>query len=88
VTLFQREDAPVHLLHLVNASGVRGASWVAPVPMRDLEVVVPFAGAPRGVTGLVSGRPLAWRATEGRLTVRVPELHLFEAVRIERGGPH
>jgi hypothetical protein len=88
VTLFERHNAPVHLLHLVNSSGVRGASWVAPVPMRDLEVVVPYEGEPTAISGLVSGRPLTWSAAGGRLTVRVPELDLFEAVRIERGGPH
>lgn len=82
VTLFERTDAAVHLLHLVNGSGHRGVSCVKPVTMRDLEVVIPYRGEPLGIFGLVGGRELEWHVAEGRLTVRVPELGLFEAVRI------
>ena len=94
VTLFERGDGTARLLHLVNGSGQLGAGWAAPVTMHDVEVVLPGAdGEPAGVTGLVSGRALEWHAADGRLTVRVPELHLFEAVRIatrldDRAGRH
>jgi hypothetical protein len=81
VTLFERPDARVYLLHLVNGSG----AWtgVRPIPMRDLEVVIPFGGKPSAVTGLVGGAELGWQASDGELTIRVPELELFEAIRIE-----
>jgi hypothetical protein len=84
VTLFERDGGAVHLLHLVNASGHRGVSCVEPVTMRDAEVTIPYAGEPTGVTGLVAGRALTWRAWDGLLTVHIPELSLFEAIRIAR----
>lgn len=84
VTLSERADAAVHLLHLVNGSGHRGVSCVEPVTMRDLEVVIPYRGEPSRANGLVGGRELEWHVAEGRLTVRVPELGLFEAVQIEQ----
>ncbi|MGH2540239.1 MAG: beta-galactosidase trimerization domain-containing protein, partial [Actinomycetota bacterium] len=83
VTLLERREERVHLLHLVNASG----AWAGtrPVPMRDLEVVIPFSGEPTDVGGLVTGGALGWHATGDSLTIRVPELDLFEAIRIEGG---
>ena len=80
VTLFERPDRDL-LLHLVNASGHFGVREVAPVPMRDAEVVIPFDGEPMAVTGLVGGA-CRWSSTDGRLPIRVPELGLFEAVKI------
>jgi hypothetical protein len=47
---------------------------------------VPFAGEPSRVSGLVAERDLEWRAADGRLTIQVPELELFEAIRIESSG--
>jgi hypothetical protein len=44
--------------------------------------VLPYEGEPIDVTPLVEGRPIEWLASDGHLTVRVPDLHLFEAVRI------
>ena len=82
VTLFERSDARVQMLHLVNGSG--SGLDTRPVTMRDVEVVIPFAGAPTDVTGLVGGRALDRHATDDRLTIRVPELDVFEAIRIER----
>jgi hypothetical protein len=81
-TLLERADRSVRLLHLVNASGVFGPSVVEPATMRDVEVVIPSEDEPVDVTGLVGGEPLEWRAADGRLTIRVPELGLFEAIGI------
>jgi hypothetical protein len=83
VTWLRRGDGDGYLLHLVNGSGGEGTTCVAPVAMRDLEVVVPFAGEPSRVTGLVAERELRWQTSEGRLTIEVPELELFEAIRID-----
>lgn len=82
VTLFERPGGDL-LLHLVNASGHFGVREVAPVSMRDAEVVLPFEGEPASVTALV-GDACTWAAADGRLRVRVPELGLFEALAIGR----
>lgn len=84
VTLFERAGGSVHLLHLVNGSGHRGTSCVEPVMMHGVEVTIPYPGEPSGVMGLVSGRELRWHAADGVLIVQVPELQLFEAIRIAR----
>ena len=84
VTLFERDDG-AHLLHLVNVSGHFGVREVAPVPMRDAAVVLPFEGEPASVTALV-GERCTWSAADGRLTIRLPQLGLFEALVI--AGPN
>jgi len=84
VTLHERADGGGHLLHLVNASGHFGVSYVESVTMHDLVVVVPYEGEPEEVTALVAGQPLEWRASDGHLTVGLPRLDLFEAIRISR----
>jgi hypothetical protein len=85
VTLFERPDGRMQLLHLVNTSGAWGPGDGRPVPMRDVEVVIPFPGEPADVTGLVTGCTPDWRATDGRLRILVSELDLFEVIRIHRG---
>jgi hypothetical protein len=84
VTLHERGGGSSHLLHLVNASGHFGVSYVEPVTMHHLDVVIPYEGTPHEVTALVAGQPLECRAREGRLTVSLPRLDLFEAITISR----
>jgi hypothetical protein len=84
VTLLERPNGS-RLLHLVNGSGHAGVGYVEPVTMHGVEVVVPYDGEPADVVGLVSGRKLDWSAANGGLTVRVPELRAFEAIRIASG---
>jgi hypothetical protein len=85
VTLLERADRSAWLLHLINHSGQFGSSYVAPIPILDLEAELPVENEPRGVTGLVAGRPYAWSADGGRISIRIPELGLFEALKIEGG---
>lgn len=85
-TLLEKRDGSARLLHLINHSGRAGNRYVAPVAIRDLEVVMPLGTQPAAVTGLVAGRPFEWSANGGRLSIRVPELGPFEALRIERRG--
>ncbi len=85
VTLLEHVDGNHRLLHLVNGSGQLGAGWVEPVTMRDVEVVIPSDGEPTQVRSLVSGAELAWQLNEGQLTIAVPELQRFEAIRIGVG---
>jgi len=82
VMLFERPDGS-RLLHLVNASGHFGQRELAPVPMHGAGVAVPFDGEPSDVRTLV-GAGCSWSAADGRVTIRLPELGLFEAVVIAR----
>jgi hypothetical protein len=88
VTLHERGGGSGHLLHLVNASGHFGVSYVAPVTMHDLDVVIPYEGEVADVTAFVAGQPLEWRAGNGHLTVCLPRLDLFEAVKISGRPEH
>ena len=81
-TLLEKADGSATLLHLINHSGRAGNRYVAPLPIRDLEVVVPFGGEPAEVAGLVTGRPCEWSAGDGKVRILVPELGLFEALKI------
>jgi hypothetical protein len=83
-TLFDRPDGSL-LLHLVNDSGHFGVQEVAPVPMRDVTVVISYEGTPGTVRALV-GERCAWTVSDAEITLRIPELGLFETVVI--GGSH
>jgi hypothetical protein len=85
VTLLEHVDGNRRLVHLVNGSGQLGAGWVEPVTMCDVEVVIPSNGEPTEVRSLVSGAELAWQLSDGHLTIAVPELHRFEAIRVGVG---
>jgi hypothetical protein len=71
------------LVHLVNASGHFGTSFLAQVEMRDLRIDLARPQRPTGVRGLVSRTPMQWSWDTGRLTIAVPRLGLMEALRIE-----
>jgi len=68
--------------NLVNGSGHFGVSFFAPATMVDLAVTVPCAAAPQSVTSLVTGQPCEATFADGHLTVSVPRLELFEAIKI------
>jgi hypothetical protein len=82
VTHFSNHEQGFDLLHLVNGSGHFGVSFFAPVPMRDLEITMPYSRRPTEVRGLVSGESYQHQWADGRLTVQVPHVGLFEAVRV------
>ena len=84
VTLMESDDGSYQLLHLVNGSGCFGNSFYAPVPMRDVEVTIPCEAEPASVEGLRSGMALPATWAQGWLRVQVPELGLFEAIKIVR----
>lgn len=71
------------LVHLVNTSGHFGTSFYAPLPLIDQEVTVTYPQPPQTVRSLVTGaaREHTWR--NGRLTIQVPRVDAFEALRIE-----
>ena len=83
VTHFRNRADTFGLVHLVNTSGHFGVSFFAPVPIHDIEVRLAHAHEPQRVHSLVTGavRDHSWQA--GQLTINIPRLDLFEALRIE-----
>ncbi|MCJ7549563.1 MAG: beta-galactosidase trimerization domain-containing protein, partial [Anaerolineae bacterium] len=81
-TLAEKNDGSYMLLSLVNASGHFGNSFYAPVTMTDVAVEVPLSEQPVSVAGLRSGHALPHEWVDGTLTVHVPSLALFEAIKI------
>ncbi|HXF64235.1 MAG TPA: beta-galactosidase trimerization domain-containing protein [Caldilineaceae bacterium] len=83
VTHFASRDGAFDLVHLVNGSGHFGVSFFAPLPMQDLEVCIAYPKQPQRVRSLVTDEQRAYTWQDGRLTLRIPRLDLFEALRIE-----
>jgi len=85
VTLFEKGDGSYLLLHLVNGSGHFGTTFYPPVRMTDVEVVIPCEKEPVAVQGLRLGKSLEHTWNQGVLTISVPKLDLFEAVKVIYG---
>jgi hypothetical protein len=83
VTHFESDDSAYQLIHLVNGSGHFGNSFYAPVPVKELEVRIKMSRQPRLVIGLRSGQPLSHSWIDHQLIITVPELGLFEAIKID-----
>lgn len=83
VTRFVQKDGGFELIHLVNGSGHFGVSFFEPVTMTNVEVVVDCAQKPDKVWSLVNQRQVESTWQDGRLTIRVPSLGLFDAIRVE-----
>jgi len=81
VTVLENK-AGFRLVHLVNTSGHFGTSFYEPVTMHDLEVTVSADGPAACAEGLVSGQPIDHSYSDGKLTLRIPRLGLFEAVKL------
>ncbi|MGC9395947.1 MAG: hypothetical protein ACP5J4_13970, partial [Anaerolineae bacterium] len=85
VTLFEKSDGSYRLLHLVNGSGHFGNTFYPPVTMTDVDVVIPCKQESQAVQGLRSGQMFEYIWNRGSLTIRIPKLALFEAVKIVYG---
>jgi hypothetical protein len=83
VTRFEKIDGSYELLHLVNGSGHFGVSFFAPVTMTNIEVAIPSPQQPKTLTSLVWGRSYNYTWQDGHLTVQIPRLELFDAIKIE-----
>ena len=83
VTQFESDDGSYQLIHLVNASGHFGNSFYPPVPMKDIEVRIKLQRQPKSVTGLRSNQTLSYTTSDGQLAIQLPELGLFEAIKID-----
>ena len=82
VTRFEKADSSYQLVHLVNGTGHFGNSFYTPVPLVDLRVELPCPLAPRSVEGLRCGEALPYVWNAGTLTVLLPRLALFEAIKV------
>ena len=83
VTRFAQKDGGFELIHLLNGSGHFGVSFFESVTMTDLEVVFECARKPGKVWSLVSQGEVELTWHDGRLTIRIPSLGLFDAIRVE-----
>ncbi|MDF1515931.1 MAG: hypothetical protein P1S60_19135, partial [Anaerolineae bacterium] len=83
VTRFSSDDGTYELIHLVNASGHFGNSFYRPVPMINVQIHIQIAHTPQGIYGLRSGEALPYAMTDNHLRITVPELNLFEAIKID-----
>lgn len=77
-----RNRAGFELVHLVNATGHYGNSFYAPLTLRDLELSFAWASAPTRVESLTSGEAIPAQFADGRLTLTIPRLGLFEAIKL------
>lgn len=81
-TVFEKKDGSSQLLHLVNGSGHFGVSFFAPLSISDIEVSIPFTDQPSAVKSLVTGQAYDYSLQDDTLTIQIPRLELFEAVKI------
>ncbi|MEX1029147.1 MAG: alpha-amylase family protein [Paenibacillaceae bacterium] len=85
VTLFEQKEKQFQLLHLVNGTGHFGVTYFAPVTLSDMEVSIPCTHEPSAVRGLVTGKDYSFKVQDGALTIQIPKLELFEAIKIVNG---
>ncbi len=83
VTRLARKDGKGELVHLVNHTGHFGVSFFAPVTLHDLSVELAWERKPRSVKSLVTGAAHEHTWAGGRLTIKVPKLGEFEALKVE-----
>lgn len=82
VTLMGQRARGIWLIHLVNGSGHFGNSFYSPLTLHDLTLRISQVPEPEEVTGLRAGCSFPYVWDKGILTVRIPTLNLFEAIRI------
>lgn len=84
VTRFAKKDGSYDLVHLVNGSGHFGNSFYVPVTMGDVRLSIECESAPQYVISLRGEKDPAFDWENGILSITVPELQLFEALKIIR----
>jgi hypothetical protein len=84
VTLLRQRTAGHLYAHLVNYTGTRGRPVRAPhrVGPITLTLATPGVAGSQGADLLVSGHSVDAHADRGRLSVTVPDLNLYEVVRV------
>ena len=82
VTVSEKDSGIV--IQLVNNSGHFGTSYYDPIPIRNAQVELPLEHRPASVKSLMADRNVNYHWENGRLTVTVPELGVYEAVVVEK----
>ncbi|MBC7237889.1 MAG: hypothetical protein H5T69_18760 [Chloroflexi bacterium] len=70
------------LLHLVNGAGHMGVTFYEPPTLSDLTVSLHLQEKVTRVFSLVSGREHPFQRQGGELTIQVPKLGAFEALKL------
>jgi hypothetical protein len=85
IALHQNANDGFHLLTLLNNSGHFGVSFFEPVPLQSRVVEIPWELPVSRAVSLVQRKELAFSHDSGRLAITLPELGMFDAIRIECG---
>lgn len=83
VTHFANQAGHFELVHLVNGSGHFGTSFVEPLPIYNTQIALPVDRQPQAVRSLVREEPCDYTWQDGVLTLQIPCLTLFDAIRID-----
>ncbi|WRS26280.1 alpha-amylase family protein [Oscillospiraceae bacterium MB08-C2-2] len=75
-------DGNARYVHLVNGSGYFINAYFDPIELHDLEVEIPYEKKPLSVESMVQKKPLPYQLADGKLTIQVDKMGLFEAVKI------
>jgi len=82
VTHFTNPKKGFELVHLVNTSGHFGTTFYKPITMHDLRFTVRCDKEPSAVVSLVRGIEVCHTYREGSLELHIPQLELFEAIKL------
>ncbi|GAB4561123.1 MAG: hypothetical protein Kow0047_08210 [Anaerolineae bacterium] len=82
VTRHASADGQYELIHLVNGSGHFGVTFYEPVPMTDITISIPSVQRPQRVLSLVSAQEYEHAWADGVLTIHVPQLRFFDAIKV------
>lgn len=78
-----RRDGSVDYVHLINYTGCSLKSYFPPVPIHDLVLELPWKKDVPGTAYSMTGeKPVRFEFREGKMTLFIDELTLFEAIRI------
>ena len=83
VTLVSDRAASFHLLQFVNQTGHFGNSFYPPVTLPHAAVTVPLSRKPSKVSSLLNGKAVPFSYEDGKLSVEIADLGIFEALYIE-----
>lgn len=71
------------LISIVNNTGHFGVSFYEPVPLAGYSLELPCTRDVNRAIGLVSGSDVEFSLKDGMLSLKLPKLNMYEAIRIE-----
>lgn len=79
----ERRDGSVDYIHLINYTGYSLKSYFRPVPLYRLAVDLPWDKEPPTTAySMTNEKPVQFIYKEGRLSLQVEQLELFEAIKL------